>query len=201
MSQLRIETISMVKNVAFLVIVIFGILNLSLSLYYATSIGYGLTVFPVTYNMVDTVRGSFFLFIAAIITFYSGAIVWKERESKVNDIYDALPYPDWLPVLSKTLALSLTVLLLLLVGCAVGIVKQLSSGFTDIRPGVYFTELVLNDGLSFLNVIMLSVFIHSVVNNRYLGYFLFVVVLIANGLCGRHSIFRAIWLFSTPRRH
>ncbi|MFN5237043.1 MAG: ABC transporter permease, partial [Bacteroidota bacterium] len=43
MSQLRIETISMVKNVAFLVIVIFGILNLSLSLYYATSIGYGLT--------------------------------------------------------------------------------------------------------------------------------------------------------------
>ena len=181
MSQLRIETISMVKNVAFLVIVIFGILNLSLSLYYATSIGYGLTVFPVTYNMVDTVRGSFFLFIAAIITFYSGAIVWKERESKVNDIYDALPYPDWLPVVSKTLALSLTVLLLLLLGCAVGIVKQLTSGFTDIRPGVYFTELVLNDGLSFLNVIMLSVFIHSVVNNRYLGYFLFVVVLIANG--------------------
>lgn len=181
MSQLRIETISMVKNVAFLVIVIFGILNLSLSLYYATSIGYGLTVFPVTYNMVDTVRGSFFLFIAAIITFYSGAIVWKERESKVNDIYDALPYPDWLPVVSKTLALSLTVLLLLLLGCAVGIVKQLTSGFTDIRPDVYFTELVLNDGVSFLNVIMLSVFIHSVVNNRYLGYFLFVVVLIANG--------------------
>lgn len=181
MSQLRIETISMVKNVAFLVIVIFGILNLSLSLYYATSIGYGLTVFPVTYNMVDTVRGSFFLFIAAIITFYSGAIVWKERESKVNDIYDALPYPDWLPVVSKTLALSLTVLLLLLLGCVVGIVKQLTSGFTDIRPDVYFTGLVLNDGVSFLNVIMLSVFIHSVVNNRYLGYFLFVVVLIANG--------------------
>ncbi|MFM7401052.1 MAG: hypothetical protein ACKO4W_09125, partial [Bacteroidota bacterium] len=179
-SQLRIETISMVKNVAFLVILIFGILNLSLSLYYATSIGYGLTVFPVTYNMVDTVRGSFFLFIAAIITFYSGAIVWKERESKVNDIYDALPYPDWLPVVSKTLALSLTVLLLLLTGCAVGIVKQLTSGYTDIRPDVYFTELVLNDGLSFLNVIALSIFIHSVVNNRYLGYFLFVVVLIAN---------------------
>ncbi|MFM8487416.1 MAG: hypothetical protein ACKOCH_13875, partial [Bacteroidota bacterium] len=39
---------------------------------------------------------------------------------------------------------------------------------------------VLNDGLSFLNVIALSIFIHSVVNNRYLGYFLFVVVLIAN---------------------
>jgi hypothetical protein len=179
-SQLRIETISLVKNVAFLVILLFGILNLSLSLYYATSIGYGLTVFPVTYNMIDTVRGSFFLFIAAIITFYSGAIVWKERESKVNDIYDALPYPDWLPVVSKTLALALTVLFLLLIGCIVGMVKQYASGFTDIRPSVYFTELVLNDGLSFLNVIALSVFIHSVVNHRYLGYFLFVVVLIAN---------------------
>ncbi|MEO0007493.1 MAG: hypothetical protein RJA20_1689 [Bacteroidota bacterium] len=179
-SQLKIEGISIVKNVAFLVIVIFGIINLSSSLAYATSMGYGLTVFPVTWNIVDTIKGSFYLFIVAFITFYSGAIVWKERESKVNDIYDALPYPDWLPVVSKTLALAAAVLLLLLTGCTIGIATQLLNGFTDIRPEVYFTELFLDDGLTFLNLIVLSVFLHSVVNNRYLGYFLFVVVLIAN---------------------
>ncbi|MEY3367152.1 MAG: hypothetical protein RI973_307 [Bacteroidota bacterium] len=179
-SQTRIEIISIMKNLAFLVIVIFGAVNLISSMFFATSEGYGVTSFPVTYNMVDIIQGSFYLFIVAIITFYTGAIVWKEREAKVHDIYDALPYPDWLPMVSKTLAMFAVVLALLVFGAATGIVTQLLYGFTDIRAEVYLVQLILAGGFDFLSLIILSIFIHSLANNRYLGYFLFIVVLIAN---------------------
>ena len=180
LSQIRIESISIMKNVAFVVIMVFGAINLITSMSFATSQGYGLTTFPVTYTIVDVIQGSLYVFIVAVITFYSGAIVWKERESKVHDIYDALPYPDWLPLLSKTCAMYLAVLVLLITGALIGVVTQLLNGFTDLRPEVYLVQLLGSDSLTFLSLIILSIFLHSVVNNRYLGYFLFIAVLIVN---------------------
>lgn len=179
-SQIRIESISIIKNVAFLVIMLFGIVNLVTSMAFATSQGYGLTAFPVTYNMVDIIQGSLYLFIVVVITFYTGAIVWKERESKVHDIYDALPYVDWLPIISKTLAMFFAVLVLQITGILLAIITQLLNGFTDLRIEVYVVKLLASDSLMFLGLIILSVFIHSLVNNRYLGYFLFVALLIVN---------------------
>jgi ABC-type transport system involved in multi-copper enzyme maturation permease subunit len=179
-SQIRIETISIVKNIAFLVIMVFAVINLFGSLSLATNEGYGISSFPVTYNVIDIIKGSLYIFILAVITFYSGAIVWKERESRVHDIYDSLPYPDWLPVVSKTLAMYLSVLILLVIGVCMGVATQLINGFTDLRPEVYLVELIVSDGLTFLSMIILSIFIHSLVNNRYLGYFLFITLLITN---------------------
>lgn len=179
-SQIRLETISILKNTAFIIIMIFGAINLISSMSVATSQGYGLTAFPVTYNMIDIVEGSFFLFIVAVITFYSGTIVWKERDNKVNDIYDALPYPDWIPLASKTIALWLVIQTLILIGCAIAIMTQLAHGFTDIRPEVYFIDLILVNGIGFLAMISLSVFIHILVNNKYLGYFIFIAFVITN---------------------
>ena len=180
LSQIRIESLSIMKNIAFVMIMVFGAINLITGMYFATSQGYGLTTFPVTYAIVDVIQGSFYAFIVAVITFYTGAIVWKERESKVQDIYDALPYPDWLPMLSKTFAMYLAVLVLLLTGGLIGVVTQLLNGFTDLRLEVYLVKLIGTDSLTFLSLIILSIFIHSVVNNRYIGYFLFIAVIITN---------------------
>lgn len=180
LSQIRLETISILKNTAFIVIMIFGAINLISSMSFATSQGYGLSSFPVSYSVIDIIEGSFFLFIVAVITFYTGTIVWKERDSKVNDIYDALPYSDWIPLISKTIALWLVVEVVIIIGCLIGIVTQLLNGFNDIRPSVYFIQLIGISGISFLALISLSVFIHTMVNNKYLGYFLFIAFLIVN---------------------
>ncbi|MFM7766441.1 MAG: M1 family aminopeptidase, partial [Bacteroidota bacterium] len=179
-SQVRIESISIMKNVAFLVIMLFGVVNLIASMGFATSQGYGLTAFPVTYNMVDIIQGNLYLYIVVVITFYTGAIVWKEREAKVHDIYDALPYQDWIPMVSKTLAMFSTVLVLQITGIFIAITTQLLNGFTDLRIDVYVIKLLVSDSFTFLGLITLSIFIHSLVNNRYLGYFLFVALLIVN---------------------
>jgi len=177
--QVRIETMSILRNLAFLVILVFGALNLVSSMVYSTS-WFGTTSFPVTYGMVDIIESSFYLFIVALVTFYTGAIVWKEREARVHDIYDALPHPDWIPLASKTAAMALVVLLMLAFGGAIGIVTQWLNGFTDIRYEVYLVQLLGVGGFNFILLLVLSMCIHTVVNNRYLGYFLFVAILIAN---------------------
>ncbi|MBK9639014.1 MAG: hypothetical protein IPO63_14910 [Bacteroidetes bacterium] len=120
------------------------------------------------------------MFIIAVVTFYSGVIVWKERDNKVSDIYDALPYSDWMPLISKTMALWLVIETLLVIGCLIGIVTQLLHGYEDIRLDVYFIQMILISGISFLGLIMLSVFIHILVNNKYLGYFIFIAFVITN---------------------
>ncbi|MFN9777926.1 MAG: ABC transporter permease, partial [Candidatus Kapaibacterium sp.] len=78
-SQTRLELISLTRNIAFLVILVFGAVNLLVSLAYATDAGYGNHSFPVTYTVVDIIQGALYLYVLAIITFYTGSIVWKER--------------------------------------------------------------------------------------------------------------------------
>ncbi|MBK9639015.1 MAG: hypothetical protein IPO63_14915 [Bacteroidetes bacterium] len=58
-SQVKLETISILKNTAFIVIMIFGAINLISSMSFATSQGFGLTAFPVTYQVLDIIEGSF----------------------------------------------------------------------------------------------------------------------------------------------
>lgn len=180
LGQTKLEIISLMKNMAFLVLMIFGAVNLITNLAYATDAGYGNSSFPVSYTMIDIIQGGLYLYIIAIITFYSGAIVWKERDAKVNDIYDALPHPDWIPMLSKTIAMTAMIMIVLVVSAFTGMVTQILHGFRDLRPEVYAVQLLVLDATKFLSLIILSVCVHSLVNNRYLGYFVFIVIIVAN---------------------
>src|SRR6185295_9113641 len=92
---------------------------------------------PMTFQMVELVSGSFSLFTLVIITFYSGEMVWREREHRLDQIADALPVPTWLPLVAKLLALMAVpaLLQLLLMLCGMGI--QLAQGFTRFQPAVY----------------------------------------------------------------
>jgi hypothetical protein len=74
----------------------------------------------------------------------------------------------------------IVIMVLLVIGAVIGIITQMAHGFHDIRLEVYFVQLLGVGGLGFLSLIVLSIFLHSMVNNRYLGYFLFIVVVIAN---------------------
>ena len=36
------------------------------------------------------------MFLVAMITFYAGVLVWKDRDARMDEIHDALPIPEWL---------------------------------------------------------------------------------------------------------
>ncbi|MEO1413294.1 MAG: M1 family aminopeptidase [Bacteroidota bacterium] len=175
--QAWMEWLGMVKSTPFVLILLFGWINMSVSIPRVAE-AYGTGNHPVTYLVVDAIRGSLYLFLVGIILYYSGAIVWRERDAKMNAFFDASPFPSWLPVASKLLALSATVFVVLLSAIAVGMGVQVMSGYPHFEGGVYAREFLAYDFLGFVVLILLSVAVHTLVNHKYLGYFLFLLLLV-----------------------
>jgi ABC-2 type transport system permease protein len=176
---IRFETKAIIKNPTFIIIVILGLLNLVGSLTSFTG-GYGVDQYPVTYDVIDAIKGSFYLFLVGIITFYTGVLVWKERDAKINEIQDATPVQTSLLFLSKVVGMVISIALVLCCTILLGIVAQTLLGYHRYQLDVYFKSLLVIDLLSFSFLVVIALFFHYIINNRYIAYFAFVTFIILN---------------------
>lgn len=173
------ELRALIKNPTFITIVAIGLINLIAAL--ATYTGrYGTDQYPVTYDMVNTIQGSFFLFNIAIITFYTGVLVWKERDAKINEIEDATPSGSHLMLLSKVLALITSLAIVNMLSILVCIIAQTVMGYFRYQVDVYVISLLVNDLLTYVYYTIAALLFHYLINNRYIAYFAFVAFLIIN---------------------
>ncbi len=62
----------------------------------------------------------FGIFALAIIIFYSGELVWRERDAQLNQVIDAFPLQRWVLFCSKLFALMLVQVLVVLLILAAG---------------------------------------------------------------------------------
>ena len=115
----RLQLKETVKNVFFLVIVLAGVLFVIAAGLNADEL-YGTKTWLVTYEVLDVLGSTFSLFILIIIAFYSGELVWRERDVGLAPIFDALPIPRWVIFTSKLLALMAVQVILLAVLMASG---------------------------------------------------------------------------------
>ncbi len=163
-----------VKNVYFGVIALAGILFFIVT---STTSGaiFGTTTWPVTYQMLELVSGTFGLFMLVIITLYAGELVWREREHRLDQIHDALPIPTWLPFAAKLGALMLVPMLLqaVLMLCGMGI--QTAKGYHHYEPGLYLRWLFGLELIDYWLVCVLALTVHSVLNQKYLAHFVMIV--------------------------
>lgn len=178
-SQLRTDLSGVVKSLPFIMLTIIGLLNCIPNLRYATD-AYGTSNLPVTYTMVELIRGSFYLFTIAIMTYYSGALVWKERTAGVNEIYDALPTRNWTGWAAKFMTVMTLMVLLTTIVIVAAIISQSMLGYHRYELGVYIRELLILDILGFAFLCALYMFIHALTPNMYLGFFLCIAVTIVS---------------------
>ena len=125
--------------------------------------------------MLESLGGSFVLFIYIILTFYSGELIWKERSVKLNQIYDTFPVPDWLSYSAKFLGmvfLTLFMLLLLMIIC-IGV--QVSHSYYYFEIGQYLFSLFVLEFSSYLLLIPVILLIHALSPNKFVG---FVIVMV-----------------------
>jgi hypothetical protein len=133
---------------------------------------YGTTTWPVTYQMIDIVNSSFGLFLLVIIVFYSGELVWAERDVKIAQITDATPVPNGMAYLAKLTALAGVLVVLLLVIMATGIAIQAAKGYTHFEIALYLQSLLGFRLADLLLLVVLAIAIHVVVNHKYVGHLL-----------------------------
>ncbi len=176
---IKFETHTIIKNPTFIIIIGIGLINLITSLTSFTT-NYGADQYPVTYSVIDQIKGSFYLYIIAIITFYPGVLVWKDRDYKMNEIQDATPVKSGLLFTSKLIALLVVVEFVLMLGIFVGMIAQTAFGYTNYEIDVYFKSLLVSDFFTFATLIVIALFFQYIINNRYVAYFSFVVFVILN---------------------
>jgi ABC-2 type transport system permease protein len=163
-----------VKNVYFGVIVLAGVLLLFIMAWQHTGF-YDGESYPVTYLMLDLTGGLFSVFILIIITYYSGELVWRERDARLAQISDALPVPTGLLFLSKLLALLLVLTVLLAVVGVSGVGIQTVKGYHHYEFGLYLKELFGLQLIHYGLLCVLALSIQTLLQNRYLGHFIMVL--------------------------
>jgi hypothetical protein len=163
-----------VKNIYFAVIVVAGVLFM-IAAARTTGDLYGTPTYPVTYEMVDLLGGSFSLFVVIVITFYSGELVWRERDAGTHELMDALPLPTWVPILSKLGSLFLVQVVLAAVAMFTGMAVQLAKGYTHLEPLLYLKDLFGLRLFEYCLMCVLAITIQTLVNNKYMGHFVMVL--------------------------
>ncbi|RYF67773.1 MAG: ABC transporter permease, partial [Cytophagaceae bacterium] len=169
-----------IRGTAFLVIMMLGLINMGFSLKFADNF-YGLYSFPVTYNVVQTIQGTMGIFLFAIIIFYSGDLIWKERDANLDQIYDATPHRNWSVFVGKLLAMIGVVLVIQILCVLAGVVAQTLMGYTNYDLKQYAIDFFVLSMSRLIPIIVLSMLLHTLINNKYVAFFAVVVVLITNG--------------------
>ncbi len=139
---------------------------------------YDTSTYPVTGLTVDALYGVFIIFFIIIIVFYSGEMIWKERELKMSQIMDAMPVPNWVSFASRFAALIGIQIILLCMIMFCGIIIQTCYGYFNFEPGVYLKSLfgIRLIGLALTCVLALT--IQIITNQKYLGFFIVIAYML-----------------------
>jgi ABC-2 type transport system permease protein len=178
-SQYKTNVKGIVKSTPFVLLSIIGVANLLPSIL-SSNTAYGLSTFPVTYNMTDTIAGAFYMFVISVMTYFAGTLIWKERDAKVDEIYDALPTLTWTSFVAKYFALATTVFIMLTIAILTCIFGQTIKGYYNYQLDVYAQRIYLIDFVSFLFMLAAFMLIHVLVNNKYIGFFACIMFIIIN---------------------
>jgi ABC-type transport system involved in multi-copper enzyme maturation permease subunit len=176
LAELRLQTAGVLRSVPFLVMLAFGMFNFIGSAGVADDL-YGTKVYPVTLLMLQTIQGSYSFLLVLIGTFYAGELIWKERAAKLGEVIDALPVPNWVPLLAKLTALIVVVLAFMAVGALTGMGYQLYRGFHHLEPLLYLKGCLL-ESVPFLLLGILALVLQVLTNNKFVGYLLMIVMLV-----------------------
>jgi len=188
------------RSVPFLVMLLFGVLNIVGS---GSQMGkmFGTDVYPMTHLMIELLNSSFTFLLLIIVTFYAGELIFKERQAKIADVNDAMPVPNWAPLLAKSLALVGVVLAFLLIGSLATMAIQLVRGGAPIEPLLYLKG-VLVSGLPFILMGLFAVVLQVITNNKFIGYLLMVLLMVSQVVLGvmhfDHNLYNIGGLPRTP---
>jgi len=176
----RVEFWGLVKQVSFIVILVAALLNMVPALIFNSTESFGVSSFPVTYLVLEMIAGSLYLFNIAIITYFAGVLVWKERDAHMDDIHDALPHPTWISFMAKFTTLLGVLAMIQGLAMVTGVLVQTFKGYSRYQLSLYVTDLFIVDFSLFFFLAVLAFFIHVLSPNKYLGYFGYIAFLIAN---------------------
>jgi ABC-2 type transport system permease protein len=196
LASVRIHTLGVMKSTVFIVVVAAGALNSGLGVSLNATSGFGNSSFPVTYLVLQLIAGTLYIFTLAVITFFAGVLVWKDRDNRVDEILDSVSVPEWINYASRLVALLAVVYAMQIFGLLTGILVQAFHRYYFFQLHLYARQLFFRDTSFFLFFSVFAFFIHVLSSNKYLGYFIFVVLVATNlFIWGPLNVASNLWQF------
>lgn len=170
-SLFKISFLNIVKSVVFKVLFLFALIILITDMVGGFEY-YGLQSYPLTYKVVDMVDGASAIFMIIIMIFFSGELVWNDRNNHINEVINASPHLSFSSLAAKVLTLLSVVSAMYFLFSIIGIAYQLILGFTAIEFGLYFTTFIYDLLPGYFFFSMFFIFIQVVTNQKYQAYFI-----------------------------
>ena len=175
-SFFKINFLSIVKSVTFKILFLFGFILNMVNLIQGFEF-MGLKSYPVTYKMISAISSSTMIFILIILVFFSGELIWRDRESKINEVIDSTPHASFISMFAKSLSLVATVTIMQWFFIFIAICYQLINGFSRIELDVYFLDFMYSLLPLFIVWSGVMILIQVLLNNKYLAYFASILVI------------------------
>lgn len=171
------EIQQVVTSPAFIVLIAWGLFTTLITLLTQRDPD-GRPTIPTTLSMIPEIEEGLAVIPLVIAIFYAGEVVWRERSQRIHELVDAAPMPNWVYVVSKTLAMALVLTAVLLTSVAASIALQLSLGYTDLELGKYLLWFVLPGTWDLLLIAVLAVFVQALSPHKTVGWGVMVLFLL-----------------------
>ncbi len=181
LSFYKTNTVSIIRNNVFRILFLFSAILLLISMLEGYEF-YGLKAYPLTYKVIQDISGSTGIFIIIIVVFFSGELVWREKMCNIHEVINATPHKSFSALAAKMFSLITVTILLHAFFVFIGICAQLLSGYTRIELDVYIISFVLDDLPVYIFYAALFIFIQTIIGNRYVGYFVSILVFFTWGI-------------------
>ncbi|MBT3208283.1 MAG: hypothetical protein HOB05_15700 [Bacteroidetes bacterium] len=173
-SLFRREFKGLITNIYFILIMIIGIGFLITT---SQAIGkiFDTVTYPVTYQVIEILGGTFNLFVMIIIILFSGEMVWQSRSLKVHETENILPVNNWHLLGSKITALITIIFSMLSMLVITGVIVQAFNGYYNFEIGLYIKSVLGLQFTYYILIILFAFFVQILVNHKFLGYTLIII--------------------------
>ncbi len=169
--------LSIIKSVTFKILFLFCIIILVADLSGGFEY-FGLQSYPVTYKLIDSIKDNTDIFIIIIVVFFSGELIWRDRDYKINEVIDATAHTSFISMAAKALSLVSIATILNLFFILIGILYQLLNGFTRIELDVYLLDFLYDNLPLFIAFGGITILVQVLSSNKYIGYFVAILILL-----------------------
>lgn len=164
----RFEVVSTLKGLPFLIIMALSAF-LVVVFMLDREVFYGVDSYPLTRLMVRSISVANWWALLAVLGFYSGEILHRERGARFHGIIDALPVSNRLVVTSKLTAMFMLMNVTLILGVSIAVGYQIYDGNVTVEWGLYLERIFFNFALPYMCLAVLACFFQVLAPNRLIG--------------------------------
>lgn len=190
----RFDMAFVFRSPAFFVLLAAGLFNAVGAMWFSNDY-YGSGTYPVTRLMVIALNGAFTFIPIIIAIFYGGELVWRDRDRRMHEIVDATAAPNWTHLVPKVVAIALVLASTALAGVLAGVIVQTLKGYTHYELGHYLLWFALPMTIGALQLAVLSVAVQVMVPQKFIGWGVMLVYLVATVALGTAGFEHNLYLY------